>query len=317
VAVNDGVVGPAAADGREPPAAVAGDDVLDHAWRTQRVWSTAANDCKRRIDRARDAALVLAVVGAVLGVLATQLESLELTPVLAIVAGSAVGMVPLVRRSASQKAVTDWTRARSVSEGIKSEVYAYLGGGSAYAGPDRSRLLLDRTREIVASAGDLVSVTAGLEPDDRPVPDIQGINDYIEHRLRDQTDAYYRPKAKLYARRLARMQRIQAILGGVAVVLGVAVATGQLAVVGAWVAVVSTVSATVAAHAGAARYDHQVLEFQRTVTQLEHLLAGWRLEGMGPAELIDACEEVISVENQAWMARMVHDDLPADSDDKP
>jgi hypothetical protein len=69
------------------------------------------------------------------------------------------------------------------------------------------------------------------------------------------------------------------------------------------VAVVSTVAATVAAHAGAARNDHQVLKFERTGARLAQLRASWKVEGWSPANLIDACDKTISIENQAWMAR--------------
>ncbi len=197
-----------------------------------------------------------------------------------------------------------WTRARSVAEGLKGEVFALLGGGSAYLEDDRERVLAARTQAILADAGDLVGLVAGIEGDGRPPPTVASIDDYLAARIDDQVDRYYRPKAALYARRLRRLQQAEAGLGGAAVVLAVLAGTGGVTAAGGWIAVVTTIGASVAAHAGAARYDHQVVEFERTATQLSHLRAQWHAGHLDAAALVDAAEAVISVENQAWMARL-------------
>jgi hypothetical protein len=278
---------------------------LVHAWGLQRVWSQVAVRLKAQIDRARNVGLVLGVFGAVLGVLAVQVGvGAGAGRGLAVGAGVAVGLVPLVRRGASQEAVRAWTRARSVSEGLKSEVYAYLAGGSAYVDGERDRTLSVRAGEIVVSVDDLAGATAGIRPDDRRLPAVGDVESYLVERVDEQVEGYYRPKAALYARRLGWLRRIEVTLGAASVVLAVLAGTGGVVAAGAWVAVVSTMAATVAAHAGAARYDHQIVEFERTAARLAQLRVLWQVEGWSPAELIDACEEVISIENQAWMARL-------------
>jgi hypothetical protein len=291
--------------GGEEPAAV-----LVHAWRLQRVWSQVAGRLKARIDRARNIGLTLGVLGAVLGVLAAQVDGGDdVSRSLAVGAGVAVGLVPLARRGASQEAVRAWTRARSASEGLKSGVYAYLAGGSAYLDGERDQELGDRTREILESVEDLTWATAGVQPDRRAVPAVADIDAYLVERVDGQVERYYRPKAALYSRRLGWLRRIEAALGAAAVVLAVLAGTGGVQVVAPWVAVVSTLAATVAAHAGAARYDHQIVEFERTAARLAQLRATWQIEGWSSAQLIDACEEVISIENQAWMARLTERDV--------
>jgi hypothetical protein len=279
--------------------------VVVHAWGLQRVWSQVAVGLKARIDRARNVGLVLGVLGAVLGVLAVQVGGgAGAGRWLAVGAGVAVGLVPLVRGGASQEAVGAWTRARSVSEGLKSEVYAFLAGGSAYVDGERDQTLSARTGEIVTSVDDLVGATAGIRPDGRPLPAVGDVDSYLVERVDGQVEGYYRPKAALYARRLGWLRRVEVTLGAASVVLAVLAGTGGVVAAGAWVAVVSTVAATVAAHAGAARYDHQIVEFERTAARLVQLRMSWQVQGRSPAELIDACEEVISIENQAWMARL-------------
>ena len=72
----------------------------------------------------------------------------------------------------------------------------------------------------------------------------------------------------------------------------------------AWVPVVTTIGTSLTAHIAAARYDHLVIEYLRTAQRLEHLRDQHlhdRTNQDGP--FIDACEDAISVENQAWMAR--------------
>ena len=296
-----------------PAAAAAGGDrpsaIVAHVWRQHRRWSAAADRLKRRIDRARTTGLVLGIVGAVLAVAAVQVGTATTTGrALAVVAGVAVGLVPLVRRAADQDAVRDWTRARSISEGLKSEVYSYLGGASRYLGSDRDRVLAATTRELLDGVGDLAVVVAHVDPDDRPVPAVHGVEDYLEQRVLSQARAYYVPRARRYAGRLRRLRVTESVLGAVAVVLAVLVGAGGIQAAGAWVAVVSTIAASLAAHAGAARYDQRIIGFTHTATRLEGLAAAWQVKGWSPAALVEACEEAISVENQGWMARLTREE---------
>src|SRR5438046_769273 len=71
----------------------------------------------------------------------------------------------------------------------------------------------------------------------------------------------------------------------------------------AWVPAVTTISASLTAYIAASRYDHQIVEFLRTAEQLERLRHARAAEAMADAAFVDACEEVISVENQGWMTQ--------------
>ena len=71
-------------------------------------------------------------------------------------------------------------------------------------------------------------------------------------------------------------------------------------------AVLTTVGAAITAHIAAARYEHLVISYLSTARQLRSLLRGW--EGRShktPEEagrLVRECEDVISRENESWMA---------------
>ena len=279
---------------------------LTEAWAQQRIWSQAATRLKRRIDQARRAALLLGIATAVLAVAADQAGGLSVLAgrVLSAAAAITAGLATLLQRRAGTGQIRDWTRARSASEGLKSEVYRYLAGGAAYTGPDRDQRLGAETRSITEAVADLRRHALGIGPDAKPIPPVRDTASYITGRVNDQISNYYTPRAGVYDRRVRRLRMAGDLLGVTAVVLAALAAAFQIGGLAAWVPVVTTIATAVAAYIAAARYDHLVIEYLRTAQRLEHLrqeqLAG---PAGDPAAFIDTCEAAISVENQAWMAR--------------
>lgn len=106
-----------------------------------------------------------------------------------------------------------------------------------------------------------------------------------------------------YRARVAVLQRAVYALGFLGIVLRAAAGAGEIAAAAVWVPVVTTVSAALAAHVGATRYQHQVIEFPRTADQLAYLRGCWRGGALRDAAFVEACQDVTSVENQAWMTR--------------
>jgi hypothetical protein len=276
---------------------------LGHAWAQQRIWSETATRVKHGIDAARRVALVLGIAAAILAVAAVQLAGVSSLAgrVLGLLAGVTAGLGPILQRRAGTRQVAAWTRARSASEGLKSEVYEFLAGGSAYTGTDRDRQLRSRTRAIVGAVSDLLPHAAGIRPDLKPLPDVSGVDSYIAHRVDHQINHYYQPKAGRYQMVASRLRLAGEFLGGLAVLLGVAAGSFGAPRIVDWVPVVTTVAASLTAFIAASRYDHQIVEFLRTAQQLEYLRDSRIQAGMTDSDFIDACEAVISVENQAWM----------------
>jgi hypothetical protein len=282
-------------------------EVAEWAWRQQSVWSQTANRLKRSLDLARGTALSLTITGAVLATLATQVATLSSVAgrALALAAAIAVGLVPLLRRLGGRTAVQDWTRARSVSEALKSEVFVFLAGVAPYRDGDRE--LQDRTDALLRDGGDLLRHTAGIEPVQRELPPVHDVHTYSVERLAQQIDRFYRPKAEQLGRRLSLVRTAEAALGVLAVVLAAVAATQQLSRAAAWIAVVTTVTAALTAHAAAARYEYQMIEYLRTAAELERLRAlrdrfvGKGIEGED--DFVQQSEHVISIQNEAWMAK--------------
>lgn len=110
-----------------PPVTV---DLLHDLWREQPLWSRTANRMKQRIERARLAALVLVVGVAVVSTAVAALAQAAPAAGQALAALGAVGaaVLPVLRPAWSGTRLRDWTRARSVSEALKSDVHLFLAG---------------------------------------------------------------------------------------------------------------------------------------------------------------------------------------------
>jgi hypothetical protein len=293
--------------------------VLARAWEQQRLWSLTANRLKDRLDRARAAALVLTLASAVLAVAAVQVTGPPawIGPALGAAAAVAAGFATVLQRGVSTEQISIWTRARSASEGLKTEIYSYMAGGSAYGNiADRDQRLRERARSLVDQVGDLERYTLGVTADDKPLPRLTGVEDYLTHRIENQIQHYYRPKAAHYERRVRILRTVATALGVATVVLAALAGMSSVApfhglqALAAWAPVGTTAATAVASHIAAARYDYLIIEYLRTAGQLEHLRDAQRDTSGNPATFIDDCEQVISVENQGWMTRWTIEDVP-------
>lgn len=284
------------------------DGLVEDLWRQQSIWSQTANRMKVAIGRARSAALALTVGGAVLATLAARLPAAQATAssVLAVAAAVGVGLVPVLRPGWSGRVLRDWTRARSVSEALKSEIYLYLAGAGDYRGEDRDprlRVCTDRARQ---EAADLLRHSVGIEPVQRALPDVCDYGSYLQVRVDGQVDGYYRPQARQLQVRLGQFRRVELVLAVAGVVLGALAAILAAVGLGAWIAVVTTISASVAAHVGAARYEYQLIEYLRTADELSRLRRD-AAATTSPADLdqlVVRCERIISIQNEGWMAKL-------------
>lgn len=278
---------------------------LARAWEEQRTWSLGADPLKRQLDRWRVAALLLAIAAAALAVAATQLTppAPTLGRSLATVAAVCAGLATLAQRRVSSERIQAWTGSRAASEAVKSEVWSYLAGGSAYADAGRrDQVLRERVQAVAEEAAALQRHTLRLEPDGRPLPVVRGLSDYLAQRVHGQVRGFYRPKAALYDRRVRRLRATGDVLGVLTVVLAAVAASFELPSLTAWVPVVTTTGTSLVAHAAASRYDQLVVEYLRTARRLEHLGSSDPATAVA-ADLVDACEAVICGENRAWAAR--------------
>jgi hypothetical protein len=264
----------------------------------------------------RSLRLGLTAVAAVLALAGSQVKAVSFptSVALAVTAAVALAAAGLLRSRADAEQVRRWTRARSVSEALKTEVFLFLSKSGRYDSGDDPEVLERRleaeTQRLEAEAGDLQRYADGVTAADRPLPAVHDVASYLEVRVRQsQLDGYYVPKARTMRRRMRQLKVIEVTLALIAA--GLAGAAAASPGVGAWAAVVTTASGVVAAYTAAERYEFLWVEYSRTASELRRLLgrhtaADGRL--LSDSELVAACEEVISVQNQAWMAKWGEED---------
>ncbi len=280
---------------------------VEWAWRRQSVWSQTADRLKAGPSRLRVLLLGLTAVAAALALAGSQVKSVSLAAsvALAVTAAVALAGVGLLRSQQNVEQVRRWTRARSVSEALKTEVFLFLAGVGAYAGADREARLEAEVQRLEQEAGDLQRYTQAVQAKGRPLPAVRDVPSYLEVRVRQsQLDGFYEPKARLLRQRLRTLKAVEVVLALAAA--GLAAVAAISASVGAWAAVATTVAGAVAAYAAAQRYEFLWIEYSRTASELRRLLdRGTAADGraLSGLDLVRECEQVISVQNQAWMAK--------------
>jgi hypothetical protein len=272
---------------------------LEAAWQQQRVWSVVADRLKADLQRKRTGALALAIAGAVLSTAGAAVGlGTVLGKALAFASAACIGLAGLIQARVGAKAVQDWTRARSVSEAIKSEVYLALAGFGAAD-------LDDEVRRVAEEAHDLAEHRVGVSPAKRDLPAVNDVASYLSERVDDQITGFYEKRAVQLKAKLKLFRRIEIGLATVGVLLGAAAGTWEIDTLAVWVPVTTTIGAAVAAHAAAERYSYLLVEYLRTADEL-HRIRDRRGSAatLTDEQLVRRAEEIISIQNQGWMAKL-------------
>jgi SMODS and SLOG-associating 2TM effector domain 1/SMODS and SLOG-associating 2TM effector domain 3 len=303
----------------EGPATLNAQQLVESAWRDQAIWSEVANRLKAELSMWRNRAAVAGVLGAFLGTLAATLGGLGerwwwLRALIALAGAVVLAVVPyVVRTKVSKDRVREWVRARSASEALKEIIYRYLVGAPSFNSASSPADLIKRCQTVKEKVRDLNIYAASIAPPRKVRPLTLTADGYVESRVNDEVEGYYRPKGREKAFAAKRLHDLEFGLGLLAVVMAAmasaAAATGvtQLSLFGPWVAVVTTASAAVTAHLAASRYDHEAMTYFGTADRLIGLRDEWlvnpnRLDPTCVARFVDDCEHAISTENEAWLA---------------
>jgi hypothetical protein len=294
------------------------DQIVQDLWNDRTGWSATADRLKSSRVRWRSVALTLTIAGAALETLASTLSNMSKAKTITGAAGAVcLAFVPfLTARILTPEETRKWLRARSISEGMKSEIFWYRAGADPYAGPDALDTLRKKVREIQSWGKGLeIERALATPPSSQPPPQLDP-DAYLQARVYQQVTKYYRPKARLRARRAKQFQWAETALGGLAALLGAYASFPGSATVGPWVAVLTTIAGSITAHAAASRYDFEATTFVATAAQLEDLAHDWQASGKSApskewSDVVRACEEAISAENRGWMAKLEQNPDPA------
>ena len=284
---------------------------LRTTWTLQGQWSKAANVAKRRYLFWGRVSLGLSIVAAACATATNHVSADAGHRSLA--AGSAVLVSILAvigRRKTGPTALRNWIRARSASEGLKTEAYRYLTRTGPYATGAPAQTLSERMGELTKAVEDLNKLVAGIVGSGRPEPsDPLPIDQYLAQRVDSQIVEYYERNAAKEAKLVEGYQLVELLLAVTGAALAgwaSVVSSSQLA---PWSAVITTAMAGIAAHLSASRHESQVTTYTATKVRLQQLSDRFRDEARAKSpdqaridQLVSECEAVISVENQGWMA---------------
>lgn len=288
---------------------------LAFTWGQYRVFAATSRALKSELSAWRCCVLELSIAGAILGSLCQQSSGWGLAagrfswlPTLfGILSAIALALAAYFGKEIlNPERERKWVRARSLAESLKAEAYIFSVQAKPYENTDAIERLFNTTEELLGSAIDLQTVTISEEKQRSGLlPSKMSVENYIQKRVNNQIDDYYRPNALKNEKIVTRGRQTSLGLGALAVVLGALGASGWTA---AWVAVVTTITISLTAYIYAGRYQYLVISYQATARRLELLRSRWKASGMTDDNtkerdyFIHECEDAISVENSAWMA---------------
>jgi hypothetical protein len=305
---------------------VAIDALVARLWTSRCRWSEAANAARDGVRSWRLIQLILAVAGAVLAAAAASMLPAEpagdaqaagqaaehmAARVLAFVGALALALVGFVQIwFLPPKSIEDWARLRSVSEGLKSEVYRFRAGAKPYQHDPHGAELTRKTSELEQSADDLAEALPPEPAKPSPPPGALEPAGYLDKRVDQQIRHYYLPESRKNRQKARHYRWLGIGAAFLGVILSTAMGVAGASGLGIWVPVLTTLTAAFAAHAAVERYEFNAKSYAQHAQRLERLARAWqanprRFEPEVWSDFVHECEETISVENRGWMADML------------
>lgn len=300
---------------------------LEFVWGQYRTWALTGRALKNKLQRWKRIVLALTIIAAVAAVVpaaffpaqpeATEVEGQE--PVqddwmvwrvtLGIIAGVAVAATSFVAANiVTQENERNWIRARSAAEAFQREAYLFILHAPPYNDSRAAAKLFARSEELLKSMNDIAAVALTKAEARKRIPTLDmAIPEYMEKRVLDQVYTYYLPTAARYQVYLKRGRMVTYWLGFLAVVLGTAVFT-EWSSAPLFIALVTSVAASVTSYISSNRYDYLVVSYQASANRLLMLNARWHQvdENNTTAQrnFVREAEDTIAIENSAWMVEL-------------
>src|SRR5580704_10998177 len=242
---------------------------VEWAWQRQDVWNKTAYRLRATPRLVRQFRLGLTVLAAALALAGGQLRPVSQSAAigLAVAAAIALAAVGLLRGRQSIEQVRNWTRARSISETIKSEAFLFLTHSGGYAGPDRDERLDAEIQRLENGASDLLRYVLEVEPHPEELPQVHDLDSYVAERVSRYSQAYYGITSYQMRRRLRAAKCAEISLTLLAAALAATTATWPN--VGAWAAVATTAAGAVAAYVAAGHYESLWIMYGSAANELD------------------------------------------------
>lgn len=280
---------------------------VDEVWRTYRQWAGVTSRADESLGRWRMVNLALILFGATAGALAAQQGWLDkpVTAILGAVGAGALALAGVVQaRFLSPAHVQRRVLARAVAEALKGAVFRYLADVPPTSGPDRQSEL-DATRAQVSRlAGDQAGLAVGTPVDEKPLPRVDGIVDYVEKRAREQR-VWHERRTAGHRERARKWRGAELVATAVAAVLAAVGGVLHGPDLSAWVAVATTAVAAIGAHLATQQNDRVAESYARTVQSLDDLIGGFdgaRATPEEAARFVANVESVLADQNESWVS---------------
>lgn len=276
---------------------------VEEVWRRQRQWSAVAIRVGQEINRWRSRNLGLILAGSALGALAAQGEWFAQSVTVALGAASA-GALALAAFVQSRVLTAEKARirveTRSGSETLMGIVYQYLAGVAPFDDLDRDRQLGLKVTALEALVPDTAPLVVGEKPDERPLPQIDGVADYLAQRAQPQRE-WHLQRSVQQRGLAARWRAGELVATAVAAVLAAVGGALHGPDLSAWVAVATTAGAAIAAHRAGQQHDRLADSYARTVLALDAVLRDFDpADAPTEASLVVAVERILAAQNDSW-----------------
>ncbi len=276
-------------------------------WRTQRQWSGVATRLSDSLNTWRVANLGLILFGAVTGALAAQ-QAWFARPVTVALGAASAGALALAgviqTRFLSAERVQRRLSARAAAEALKGAVFRYLADVPSPSSSDRSSELATAATEVSQLAGAHAGLIMGAPVDDRALPQVRGIAEYVRGRAEEQR-TWHATRMTDHQRRSRRWRGAELAATAAAAVIATVGAALHGPDLSAWVAVATTAAAAFAAHLASQQHDRVAESYARTVQRLNTLLANFDPTRGSPeqaAKFVANVESVLADQNDSWVS---------------
>lgn len=289
--------------------------VLTETADRQALWSQTAEALKSSVAFARWSTFLLAIVGALLATIASQLDQSQPRLYIAIAGAVVLAIMSfLTARLLDGTHITNWVRTRAASEALKQAAYKYAAWAAPYNDPaTRDAQLNSERNRIEQDVDDLAGLqVATNKAGSSPRADLTR-DQYATRRMRGQIDEFYLPKAAAYQKTARNLRGTEFILSLFATIITAVVGVAGKEALGfkfdfvAITAVLTTVAGAILAHIEASRYDFLVTIYRATARRLANeLVETPDLNALSPecwSAFVDRCEIIISEENANWVAK--------------
>ncbi|MCK5148183.1 DUF4231 domain-containing protein [bacterium] len=293
------------------------DASLKYTWNQYKKYAGISRKIKSKIVKFRFTVLLLTIFGAIMGTLSLQYKVMyaegSATKVFGILSALFIGLAGYFTKDVINPELEKaWIVARSAAEAFKSEIYLYATNTQPYNSTNARQLLLDKSKELEEKISPIIvderSDKEKKKDENKIIIMPMSVDNYITERVQDQID-FYSPKAVKNIRKINKWIKCKHILSFCAVLIGVigGFSLFNITINAGWVAVLGTITTAITAYLYAGRFNYLSITYQSTAQKLEWLGAAWEISNKSDEareDFIIACENVISIENRAWMVEL-------------